>query len=99
MATLSCHLGQRGASVGAVRRASVRRTRGILGGRSDQVVRRVLAAAMAEVARSGYAGFRMDAVAARARVNKTTIYRRWPTRAALVTALVERMRAPLRAQP
>jgi len=38
-------------------------------------------------------------VASRAAVNKTTIYRRWPSRAALVTALVDRMRAPLRASP
>ena len=32
-------------------------------------------------------------------VNKTTIYRRWPSRAALVTALVDRMRKPLRESP
>src|SRR5918996_1680041 len=79
--------------------AGVRRTQGILGGRSEQVVRRVLDAALVELARSGYAGFRMDGVASRARVNKTTIYRRWPTRAALVTALVDRMRTPLREKP
>ena len=78
---------------------SARRTQGILGGRSEQVVRRVLDAAIVELARSGYAGFRMDEVASRAEVNKTTIYRRWPSRAALVTALVERMRAPLRESP
>lgn len=41
----------------------------------------------------------MDAVASRAEVNKTTIYRRWPTRAALITALVSRMRQPLRESP
>jgi AcrR family transcriptional regulator len=78
---------------------SARRTQGVLGGRSDQVVRRVLHAAIAELARSGYAGFRMEEVALRAGVNKTTIYRRWPNRAALVAALVERMRAPLRNNP
>src|SRR5687767_12685622 len=76
-----------------------RRTQGILGGRSDQVVRRVLDAAIAELAHSGYHGFRMGVVASRAAVNKTTIYRRWPDRAALVTAVVDRMRAPLRASP
>jgi AcrR family transcriptional regulator len=54
---------------------------------------------MVELARSGYAGFRMEGVASRAAVNKTTIYRRWPNRAALVTALVDRMRAPLRESP
>jgi len=71
----------------------------VLGGRSEQIVRRVLDAAIVELARSGYAGFRMDQVTAAARVNKTTIYRRWPSRAALVSALVDRMRAPLRASP
>lgn len=80
-------------------RSSVRRTQGILGGRSEQVVRRVLDAAIVELARSGYAGFRMDEVVSRAGVNKTTIYRRWPSRAALVSALVERMRAPFRESP
>jgi AcrR family transcriptional regulator len=63
------------------------------------VVRRVLDAAIVELARSGYAGFRMDEVVSMARVNKTTIYRRWPNRAALVTALVDRMRKPLRESP
>ena len=79
--------------------SSARRTQGILGGRSEQVVRRVLDAALLELARSGHAGFRMDAVASTADVNKTTIYRRWPTRAALVAAVVERMRTPLRESP
>ena len=78
---------------------SARRTQGILGGRSEQVVRRVLEAALRELARSGHAGFRMDAVASVAKVNKTTIYRRWPTRAALVAAVVDRMRTPLRETP
>jgi len=78
---------------------SARRTQGVLGGRSEQVVRRVLDAAIVELARSGYAGFRMDEVVSMARVNKTTIYRRWPSRAALVTALVDRMRIPLRESP
>jgi AcrR family transcriptional regulator len=78
---------------------SSRRTQGLLGGRSEQVVRRVLDAAIVELARSGYHGFRMDVVASRAAVNKTTIYRRWPSRAALVTALVDRLRAPLRGSP
>ncbi len=78
---------------------STRRTQGSLGGRSEQVVRRVLDAAIVELARSGYAGFRMDEVVSRAGVNKTTIYRRWPSRAALVTALVDRMRKPLRESP
>lgn len=78
---------------------SSRRTQGLLGGRSEQVVRRVLAAALRELARSGYSGFRMGEVASQAAVNKTTIYRRWPSRRALVAAVVERMRTPLRERP
>lgn len=62
-------------------------------------MRRVLDAALLELARSGHAEFRMDAVASTANVNKTTIYRRWPNRAALVAAVVERMQAPLRVTP
>src|SRR5438105_12835542 len=56
------------------------------GGRSARVVASILAATVAELARSGYASFRIDEVAARAGVNKTTIYRRWPTKAELVRA-------------
>src|SRR3954453_1004380 len=78
---------------------SVRRTQGTLGGRSEQGGGRGLDAPMVELARSGYAGFRMGKVVSMAGVNKTTIYRRWPSRAALVTALVDRMRTPLRESP
>jgi AcrR family transcriptional regulator len=88
----------RAANVEAMR-SSTRRTQGVLGGRSEQVVRRVLDAALVELAHSGYAAFRMEAVSAAAEVNKTTIYRRWPTRAALVAALLERMRGPIHASP
>ena len=89
------------ASFAAMRRSAraVRRTLGILGGRSEQVVRRVLDAAVIEVARSGYAAFRMQGVATLAAVNKTTLYRRWPTRAALVAAAVDRLKTPLRTSP
>jgi AcrR family transcriptional regulator len=106
MATPCCHyeryrVSGKNAMSGPMGRSSgsSRRTQGILGGRSEQVVRRVLDAAIVELAYSGYHGFRMDLVASRAAVNKTTIYRRWPDRAALVTAVVDRMRAPLRESP
>lgn len=52
--------------------------------RGEPVVRKVLAAALEELARVGYHGLRIDDVAARADVNKTTVYRRWPTRPELV---------------
>ena len=73
-------------------RTETRRTRGVLGGRSERVVRQVLEAAVAELAASGYGAFRMDHVSADAGVNKTTIYRRWPGRALLVAAAVDWMR-------
>ncbi|MEV3965672.1 TetR/AcrR family transcriptional regulator [Nocardia sp. NPDC050193] len=46
----------------------------------------IIDAATTELAEVGYTGFTMDAVAARAGTNKTTIYRRWPSRAALAIA-------------
>lgn len=49
-------------------------------------MRDVTRAVLGELAHSGYAQLRIEDVAARARVNKTTIYRRWPTKAALVAA-------------
>jgi AcrR family transcriptional regulator len=73
-------------------RTQTRRTQGVLGGRSERVVQQVLVATVAELAESGYRGFRMDEVSARAGVNKTTIYRRWPAKAQLVTAAVVWMR-------
>jgi AcrR family transcriptional regulator len=45
--------------------------------RGEPVVRGVLAAALRELARVGYQGLRIEEVAARAGVNKTTVYRRW----------------------
>nr|WP_276603674.1 TetR/AcrR family transcriptional regulator [Nannocystis pusilla] len=39
---------------------------------------------MREVARAGYHGLRIEDVAALAGVNKTTVYRRWPTKQELV---------------
>jgi AcrR family transcriptional regulator len=64
---------------------SSRRTAGQrTGGRSERVVEDVIDATAAELVRVGYAKLRVEHVAERARVNKTTIYRRWPTKADLV---------------
>jgi AcrR family transcriptional regulator len=52
------------------------------------VVDAVLLAAVEELARTGFSGLSMEAVADRAKVNKTTVYRRWPTRNALVRAAI-----------
>ena len=52
--------------------------------RGEPVIRKVLAAALTEVARAGYHGLRIEDVATRAGVNKTTVYRRWPGKQELV---------------
>jgi AcrR family transcriptional regulator len=43
---------------------------------------------MDELARSGYAALRVEDVATRAGVNKTTVYRRWPTKVELAGAAI-----------
>jgi AcrR family transcriptional regulator len=55
-----------------------------LGGRSARVREAVLNAAFVELDEHGYADFSIEAVARRSGVHKTTIYRRWPTREALL---------------
>ncbi len=52
----------------------------------------VLRATAEEFARVGYAALRMDDVARAAGVNKTTVYRRWPTKKQLVTEMMRRER-------
>lgn len=52
--------------------------------RGDAIVTRVLDAAIQELSQAGYRALRVEDVAARAGVNKTTVYRRWPTKADLV---------------
>ena len=56
------------------------------GGRATRVVASVLDATLQELARLGYQALRVEDVATRAAVNKTTIYRRWPTKGDLVIA-------------
>jgi len=50
------------------------------------VVASVLSATQEELGRVGYGALRVEDVATRSGVNKTTIYRRWPTKAELVAA-------------
>jgi AcrR family transcriptional regulator len=60
------------------------------GGRSARVRDAILTAAFGELIDNGYAALSVEAVASRAGVNKTTIYRRWPTLDdLLVDALME----------
>ena len=61
------------------------------GGRNARVRAAVLEAALQEVVAVGYARMTMEGVARRAGVNKTTLYRRWGSReAVLVDAFRER---------
>lgn len=54
--------------------------------RGQRLVDNVMRAVLDEMASAGYAALSIEAVAARANVNKTTIYRRWPTKLDLVRA-------------
>lgn len=53
---------------------------------SDDRERELLAAALDVLRDVGYGRFTVDAVVARARASKTTVYRRWPTKERLVAA-------------
>jgi AcrR family transcriptional regulator len=65
-----------------------------VGGRSARVVARVLETTLDVLGRQGFAGLRIEDVASRASVNKTTIYRRWPTRGELVVAALTSLAGP-----
>jgi AcrR family transcriptional regulator len=56
------------------------------GGRTARNRAAIFEATLAELARHGYAELSVDAIAARAGVHRTTIYRRWRTREQLVAA-------------
>lgn len=58
--------------------------------RGQAVVDAVLEQALHELATSGIHAFSVERVAINAAVNKTSVYRRWPTREALVVAALER---------
>lgn len=57
-------------------------------GRSARVLRSVLEAAAEELGRVGFSELRIEDVATRSGVNKTTIYRRWPTKSDLISAVI-----------
>jgi AcrR family transcriptional regulator len=67
--------------------------------RGDKLVAKVFRAVLAELGRVGLENLSIEGVAERAHVNKTTVYRRWPTRerlahAALVCAAETRSSPP-----
>jgi AcrR family transcriptional regulator len=69
------------------------------GGRSARVRRAVFEATLALVAERGYGALAVEAVAVAAGVNKTTVYRNWPTKAALVlAALSDRSESMIRTE-
>jgi AcrR family transcriptional regulator len=60
---------------------------------SDEVTEAIRDAVFAELAETGYARMSMEAVARRARAGKAAIYRRWPSKAAMVLAMVSQVAA------
>ncbi|MDD7939062.1 TetR/AcrR family transcriptional regulator [Actinomycetospora lutea] len=60
--------------------------------RGAAVTAAVLASVRAELAETGFEGLSVERVARRAEVNKTSVYRRWPTREALVAAAMDGLR-------
>lgn len=57
--------------------------------RDEEADAAILDATLAMLAEAGYAGLRIEAVAARAGVAKTTIYRRWPDKLSLAIAALK----------
>ncbi|MCB9680633.1 MAG: TetR/AcrR family transcriptional regulator [Alphaproteobacteria bacterium] len=77
-----------------------RRTKGVQSGpRSRRVLRSVRTATLQELDRAGYDQLTVDGVARAAGVHRSTIYRRWPTKADLVEALLEPQLERLDATP
>jgi AcrR family transcriptional regulator len=60
--------------------------------RSAQANQAILSATLEELTEVGYEALSIEAVAARAGVGKTTIYRRWPSKDELVIAATETIR-------
>ena len=63
------------------------------GGRSAAVARKVRTATLELLDEVGYEDLQLPAVAARAGVNKTTVYRRWPSKVLLVAQLLHDLTA------
>jgi AcrR family transcriptional regulator len=59
-----------------------------------EIDERVLAAGVALFAEVGWKAFNLDGVARQAKVGKAALYRRWPTREALITDALERIVVP-----
>jgi AcrR family transcriptional regulator len=68
-------------------------------GGSESIVGAILGATLELLGSYGYASLRVEDVAARAGVNKTTIYRRWPAKSDLVSAALHALRDPTQIEP
>src|SRR5262249_10198492 len=79
----------RGGQVGKAKRPRPRTAGGRR--RGAALEQAVLGAAIDQLLEAGYAGLTMERGAARAGTNKNTIYRRWPSRAALAVAAYRQM--------
>src|ERR1019366_3556410 len=62
--------------------------------RSERAHQAILTAARQLLIEKGFAAMRLEHVAARAGVGKATIYRRWPSKEALVQELLTQLAAP-----
>lgn len=81
---------------GAGRRASIgARAERLPIGRGERARARVLRAALEVLAERGLPGFTMEAIALRAGASKTTVYRRWPSRSALLVDAMNQAFPPL----
>jgi AcrR family transcriptional regulator len=61
------------------------------GGRTARVAESVFAAAVAELSSRDYADISVESIAARAGVHKTTVYRRWGSKAEIITQVLARV--------
>jgi len=62
--------------------------------RSEEAHRAILAATLTLLDEAGYRALTIEAVAGRAGVGKTTIYRRWPSKLELVIDAIHQLRPP-----
>ena len=63
--------------------------------RDPEADRAILKATMELLAEDGFGGLSIEAVAARAGVGKTTVYRRWPSKIPLVVDALTHMKPPM----
>jgi AcrR family transcriptional regulator len=75
------------------------RRRGRPPGGSEPIIRAILDATLELLGSHGYAALRVEDVADRAGVNKTSVYRRWPAKSDLVSAALYALQEQDRPEP